>query len=360
MNDFLSHQLTGQLQRVFWITVAWTMISIFMFLNVGTALQYIDCDLVKGQISLFFWGSLMSGLIAGIIGGSSIVFLWERWLRTKSYAQALIYIILSYTLIYVFVSLTGAVYFHSHSSTSGIMELSFWSKVLNSQMMEWQSYLFWLFVVMGTLFFLQVNDKYGPGTVWHFIRGKYFHPQREERIFMFLDLRGSTMIAEKLGEERYFRFLKDLYRHVTRPILNSRGQIYQYIGDEVVISWPIRAGKSHANCINCFFRIQWELDRHKEYYENTYDVLPEFKAGLHYGHVIAGEIGIVKRDITFSGDVLNTASRIQNKCNELGVNILLSQILVQKLNLHSIAFTPREMGEIILRGKKEKMLLYTV
>ena len=97
-----------------------------------------------------------------------------------------------------------------------------------------------------------------------------------------------------------------------------------------------------------------------DYYNEKYGVVPEFKAGIHYGDVMAGEIGVVKREIAFSGDVLNTTARIQSKCNELGVNILLSKFLLDKLNLRSDTFTPKLMGDIMLRGKELSLSLYTV
>jgi adenylate cyclase len=221
-------------------------------------------------------------------------------------------------------------------------------------------YVFWLIVVALTLIALQINDKYGPGVFGSFLLGKYFHPKREERIFMFLDLRGSTTIAEKLGESAYFNFLKDLFRDVTPGILDSKGEIYQYVGDEVVISWKNTVGVAKANCIQCYLNIQQILFEKRSYYQEKYHgIVPEFKAGLHSGYVMVGEIGIVKREIAYSGDVLNTTARIQSKCNELGVNILLSKNLKQRLNLpESMDIIP--IGELPLRGKQEAVMLYTL
>ena len=76
--------------------------------------------------------------------------------------------------------------------------------------------------------------------------------------------------------------------------------------------------------------------------------------------MMAGEVGVVKRDIAYSGDVLNTTARIQSMCNELGVNVLLSQFLLDKLALRSHLFNPKRIGEMLLRGKEEKVTLYTV
>ena len=223
------------------------------------------------------------------------------------------------------------------------------------------NYFAWLMMVIFSLIALLVNDKYGPGVFLSFLLGKYFHPKREERIFMFLDLRGATTIAEQLGEVKYFNFLKDVFRDTTPDILKSKGEIYQYVGDEMVISWKKNTGTLKANCLQCFFDIQQRLLDNASYYRENYDgVVPEFKAGLHIGFVMVGEIGIVKRDIAYSGDVLNTAARIQSKCNELGVNILISKNMIVGLGSLPNEIKPREVGEIDLRGKQHSLMLYTI
>ncbi|MEM9931762.1 MAG: adenylate/guanylate cyclase domain-containing protein, partial [Bacteroidota bacterium] len=182
-----------------------------------------------------------------------------------------------------------------------------------------------------------------------------------ERIFMFLDLRSSTTIAEKLGEVRYFNLLYDFIRDSTESILANRGQIYQYVGDEIVVTWKVDRGIKQAYCLQCFFDIQRAIQANAEYYHNTYGLVPEFKAGLHYGHVMAGEIGLVKKDIAFSGDVLNTTARIQSMCNQLGVDILLSKYLLDRIAAEEpLIEAARFLGDIELRGKQERVMLYTL
>lgn len=177
---------------------------------------------------------------------------------------------------------------------------------------------------------------------------------------MFLDLRSSTTIAEELGEERYFDFIKKVFSDVTPSIIYNKGEIYQYVGDEIVVSWPIEKGAENANCVRCFFDIQAALKRRAPKYLEQFGVAPEFKAGMHHGYVMAGEVGVVKRDIVYSGDVLNTAARIQAKCNEMGVNFLFSQFLLDRLSLPPHQFQPQKIGDILLRGKQQKVILYTV
>ena len=321
-----------------------------------------NCNLEGRNIWVYFLGSTLSGLLGGVLGGSGIVLLWEGWLRSKTYGRALMDIFISYCLIYFLVATFNQIYFQCYELGVSIASPLVWNALYSfySTLEHWVNFVFWLIIVLLTLIQLQVNDKYGPGVFSDFLMGRYFRPKREERIFMFLDLRSSTSIAEELGEEKYFVFLNEVFKYATSSILACKGEIYQYVGDEIVISWQMNKGMENANCVRCFLAIQNALQQKAAYFQKNYGHTPEFKAGLHYGFVMAGEIGIVKRDIAFSGDVLNTTARIQSKCNDLGVNILLSQYLLDKLPLAHQAITPVKIGDMILRGKQQKIVLYTL
>lgn len=358
----MSKNLRTKLEKVFWITISWILISMWKFLiGYGSLLEF-NCDLSGVDTFLYFQSSVLTGLIAGIIGGFGMVFFWEGWLRSRTYGRALFSIFLSYCMFYIIVSVSITLFIYANQSGLGLFERGTWEQTFqyHTDLASVQNFAFWLVVVLITLITLLVNDKYGPGVFREFLMGKYFLPKREERIFMFLDLRSSTSIAEKLGEERYFNFLNDVFKHTTSDILNSSGEIYQYVGDEIVISWKMSKGTENANCLQCFFQIQETLRNKASYFEEKYGTVPEFKAGLHYGHVMAGEVGVVKRDIAFSGDVLNTTSRIQAKCNDLGVNLLLSKFLLDKLALKPDRFNFKKMGDLLLRGKEERVVLFGV
>ena len=339
------------------------MFSVFQFLIGYTTLTNFKVDLSDLNPVTYLKGSIIIGIIAGLLGGSLIVFFWENWLRTKSYGWSLLNMFWSFTVLFLLVSILGDLFSPETQSNISLIGSDSLKEVwiMLTSLSFIQNYLSWLLIIIFTLIALLVNDKYGPGVFASFLLGKYFHPKREERIFMFLDLRGATAIAERLGESRYFNFLKDVYRDSTSAILKSEGEIYQYVGDEIVISWKKDTGTQNANCLQCFFDTQQRLLDNASYYSEKYDgIVPEFKAGLHFGFVMVGEIGIVKRDIAYSGDVLNTAARIQSKCNELGVNILISKNLLVGLGSLPNPFKPKEIGEIDLRGKQHSLMLYTV
>jgi len=188
----------------------------------------------------------------------------------------------------------------------------------------------------------------------------YTRPFSEvERIFMFLDIRSSTTIAEELGHIQYFELLNDFFRDIAEPISNNKGQIYQYVGDEVVVSWPLNDGLDKASCLQCFFDIVDIMDNLNSKYTKKYSVKPSFKAGMHYGKVSTGTVGTLKKEIIYTGDVLNTASRIEGLCNKHNVDLLLSKDLIDRLPQNN-DFAPKQIGEINLRGKSRDIMLFTV
>ena len=220
--------------------------------------------------------------------------------------------------------------------------------------------LVWANATMLTQLALQINDKFGQGLLWDFIRGKYQNPNHEVRIFMFLDLTSSTAIAEQLGNLNYYQLLKDFYADITNSIIYNGGKIYQYVGDEVIISWKYKESTVDDQCLQCYFDIREKISSLQQKYISRYGLVPDFKAAIHYGAVTAGEIGIIKRDITYSGDVLNTTSRMLSKCKEYGKKLLVSGKLFHYLSREEGIFQFAKMGEDQLRGKSEKIEIYAV
>ncbi|MFY0655105.1 MAG: hypothetical protein JXQ96_23965, partial [Cyclobacteriaceae bacterium] len=254
MSISLSSTFKTQLSKILWITLVWTFVSIFQFLNIYTNLISLQVDISIIDPWIYFQGSILTGLLAGILGGSGLVFFWEKWLRILTYGWSLLNILWTYTLIYLLVGIPTGLFVNSGelglSPFHPIVWKLVWAELVSVNSL--QSYMFWLITVLGTLIVLLVNDKYGPGVFKDFLLGRYFQPRREERIFMFLDLRSSTTIAENLGEKQYFNFLKDVFNFSTPGILRNHGEIYQYVGDEVVISWKTTHGTENANCVQCF------------------------------------------------------------------------------------------------------------
>ncbi len=332
-------------RRVIWVSLAWAMVGGLDALNTYALTQ---SDLVDGlpnyQWQRFLILKVVMGLVSGLLFGGILIFRLRERARSKPFGLALLTngIIVS---VLNFVMVATVYHF--------LLKINY-----NNTWFFLKTILFWTLVTMLSIIFLHVNDKYGPQIFLRLLLGRYHKPSEEERIFMFVDIRSSTTIAEQLGHIRFFNLLNDFFRDVTNSIIYTKGEIYQYVGDQIVISWTMKNGTRNANCIRCFYNMLDAIEHKAEKYQYKYNLVPEFKAGLHCGEVTTGEIGFIKRDIVFSGDVLNTTARIESLCNLYKVRILISKYLLDKLQLPPNDYFTSRVGIIELKGKKQRVELY--
>jgi adenylate cyclase len=214
-------------------------------------------------------------------------------------------------------------------------------------------------VSLGINFFQMMQTKIGPRVLVNLLLGRYHSPREEERVFMFLDLRSSTTYAEQLGNLRYSSLIQDCFSDLTETLKQQRAEVYQYVGDEVVLTWPVEEGLDDLNCLEAYFHFMGTLGGRADYYRARYGFVPVFKAGVNLGVVTVAEVGIVKREIAYLSDVLNTAARIQAMCNELGAPLLVSENVVARVSPDS-PFLVQLMGDIVLRGKEQSVKVYSV
>jgi adenylate cyclase len=213
-------------------------------------------------------------------------------------------------------------------------------------------------VSFGFNFVKHVSRKFGPGNLRRLLLGTYYHPRLENRIFLFLDLKSSTSHAERLGHSRYSSLIQDCFRDLAVTSEHA-AEVYQYVGDEAVLSWEAGSGLEAHNCLRAFFRFRDELCSRADHYERNYGFVPEFKAGGNVGEVTGVEVGEIKREIAFHGDVLNAAARIQGLCNQHGEELLISEYLYQALP-PAEEFDFRRMGTMQLRGRERPLEVYAV
>ncbi len=362
MSFIQSQKFRAGLPTVLFITFLWLLIAVFeVSFDYLNFLQYglfpADYD-----VWIVLKAELAGVGVAAFLAGCLFVYWVKDNFQNHCYGKVLWHIFGYYNVIFFFaIVIAAAIHKCEMNDLSGIngnILAGVWEYILALKFIR--AYFFWAIVSLLTMITLQVNDKYGAGVFWAFLRGDYFQPKKEERIFMFLDLRGSTTIAEKIGEELYFDFIRDFFKDVTPSILANKGEIYQYVGDEVIVSWKKENGLKNERALNCFFEIEKAITDKALYYLEKYGVMPSFKAGLHIGTAMIGEIGVIKKDIAFSGDVLNTTSRIQARCNEFGVDLLVSEELMDALNLSLSGYYSQKIGEVTLRGRAKMVTLYTV
>ncbi len=358
---YTQRQLWFYTRRALWILFAWVLVSNVLFFYEYFTLQSYNALTSEYDFTQAFTANLIVGVSAGIIGGIVTINLMEYWVRKHAFWKALVYITIAYTVTAIIISSLGALYYYS-IELNKIFYAAEVIQEVKTFFTEWifvKNFVVWLFIVIFTLIIFMVNDKFGPGVFPDYLMGRYFMPKNERRIFMFADIKNATGIAEVLGEEKYFNLLKDFFRDIAPAIVLTRGEVYQYVGDEIVVSWKMKQGLKQANAIQCFYSMKKIINYKSDNYLKKYNLVPEFKVGFHHGDVMVGELGQIKREIVFSGDVLNTASRIQSLCNVLEVEILASKEFAD-LNIKLPKNVVKEnLGEEKLRGKAQEMELVT-
>ncbi|MEX0289084.1 MAG: adenylate/guanylate cyclase domain-containing protein [Flavobacteriaceae bacterium] len=308
--------------------------------------------------------SLIAITTMSIIFGTGIGFIEETIFKKKFRSQSFLLIMVQKTMIYLSLLLT-LLFFQSLVLTAiNLGKPIFDERVIGGVFTFFSSPILlstvvYIGLVIGAgLLFSEIIDYLGMDVVGSFITGKYNKSVNEERIFMFLDMKDSTTIAEKLGHKLHYKFINEYYGDMTNPIIETKGRIYQYVGDEIVLSWGLVEGLTKSNCLNCFFLIKEKIESKKEIYLKKYGFSPEFKAALHHGQVTRGRVGFIKKELLFTGDVLNTAARIQSMCKELDADLLISNELRDQLL--DVDFDFLDRGVFSLRGRKREVKLVEV
>jgi class 3 adenylate cyclase len=165
------------------------------------------------------------------------------------------------------------------------------------------------------------------------LHGQYFRRRlkfpelaiEENRFVLFVDIAGSTGLAERLGGLAIHRLLDHTFRLLTVPVVDYRGEVLNYVGDEVIVTWPERGGAVDCRPLRCFMAMRDELTRAASQLEHEFGSVPRIRGSLHFGPVIVGEIGDIKRAIVFNGDVMNTAARLEELSRGVEGGFLVSR-----------------------------------
>jgi adenylate cyclase len=325
--------------------IGWTLA--FIFLTIIRGLGTIDL----GAVQIELWKGILSAFLIGPIVGSIsgvVQILIEEHMYKKIPLQKLL--ILRFLFSILFVTFIAILVHTLFGNNIGLLDFA----LANS------SIAIYVYIISVDIFMFslrQVNLFLGSNNLWKLLSGKFYIPREEEMIFMFLDLKSSTNHAEKLGHIQYSKMIQDCFNDLG-IVVENEADIYQYVGDEVILTWPLKIGLRNQNCINAYFNFKEQLDKRKDYYLSTYDILPQFKAGVNAGIVTVTEVGKYKKEIAYHGDTINTAARIQGKCSEFNKELLISGSLKEKLNNANITF--ENLDKIQLRGKKGLVPIFAV
>jgi adenylate cyclase len=205
----------------------------------------------------------------------------------------------------------------------------------------------------------ELDRLLGPGMVWRLLTGRYHTPGIEERAFLLLDVTGSTAIAERIGPARFLALLDFLIGEMTPALTAHRAEIYRYVGDAIIVTWPIDEAVEDARCVRCLQAVGRRLADIQAECHRRFGCGIEGRAALHAGPVAVGEIGEIKREITMLGDTLNTATKLEKIAGELGRRSVISQDLLERLRLPE-GIRAEPLGPMAIPGRSQPMELFAL
>ena len=294
---------------------------------------------------------IFNGISIGLIGGI-IVAVLERYAfnwNTRRIGfkfivglKSVCYLILMVALIILIKGLNESIYYGE--AFGDYLQGARFQKFLYHE--DFNIIVLYSLICIGIIVFTrEMSRKMGRLVLFHFITGKYHTPRKEERIFMFLDLKASTTLAESMGDLRYYHFLNDFFHDITKSIVYAKGEIYRYVGDEVVVTWSMKNGLNNCNWLRTYFHIKNEINLLREKYLNQYRLVPEFTASFHCGEVVRGEIGDVKSQIVFHGEPLYIGAQVEKQCSQLGESLLVTSDLMNASPCPSI-YSSIKVGQL--------------
>jgi len=320
---------------------------------------YIDPNLFQGYVfsNYVFFEIGMQGLLFGLLFGLINFLLDKTRLGRQSFGKIILIKTILYFIAASFSQLAVSSIYHIFGIFSFETMQEMQSDIRAVSLISMTVYF--ILVILLINFILQINRKFGNGILLSMISGKYRRPKKEDRIFMFLDMKDSTGIAERLGHVKYSLLIQNCIHELTDLIIQYKAHVYQYVGDEVVLTWKTKAGLKDLNCIKLFFAYQQHLEDRKDYFQRNFGIRPEFKAGMSEGIITVAEVGEIKRELAYHGETLHTAARLEKLCNKVEQDLLITENLrshITDKNNYSIAF----IGEFQLRGKEGKDKVYSV
>ncbi|WP_156417889.1 adenylate/guanylate cyclase domain-containing protein [Aureimonas sp. AU4] len=315
---------------------------------------------------LFYWsafeqaGTLIGSIVRGACVGSLILF-YERELllpawrnRIRRWATplfALATLVTYASMIVVANIIAGMALDHG----LGVME-----SARAAMVMTQSGFAYSIAASLVIILVFRIRDLIGPHVFANLLLGLYHRPIQEERVFLFLDIVGSTSFAERNGDLATQVWLGRIFNALAAPVRRSGGSIDDYVGDLALITWTIRRGTRDAACLRCVFDFASVLAQDAPLWVADYGELPRFRAALHCGPVVTAEIGLERHKITYFGDVVNTTARLEALSKTLDVPVIASTDLTRRIDRLPADLEVHDLGTHSIRGRNGALSVVAV
>jgi adenylate cyclase len=190
---------------------------------------------------------------------------------------------------------------------------------------------FTAFSIPGILM-MRVAHFIGLRTMLDLIIGTYHRPVEERKVLLFLDINGSTALAERLGALKMRALVRKFLSDLSQPIVDHGGDIYLYKGDGLIAIWNWDDAVKDDAILKAVDAMFAAVAGEREAYERSFGVAPAFRIGIHGGVVIVSEQGDAKRSIGIYGDAINIAARMEEAARAHNVRCVVSEAVASVLS----------------------------
>jgi len=348
------------LKRIGFICTLWVICMFFYHLLIFFAID--EVDPARIEFAQLIISGFLLGLLFGLTNGFLEVFIFKQRFRRMNFGYTVILKTFLFAAAFIATVILFILIKNYILAFLGIFERARENEIAAffSSTVFFKHGMYAVLFSFGINFFLQVDKKMGKNVLLNLFFGRFHRPRKQERIIMFVDLASSTAIAEKIGDQKYSAFLKDFFYDIDEIISNTKGAVYQYVGDEAVVVWSVKDGTENSNCIRCYTDAQKSIYEKKDKYIKPYGVYPQFKAGIHLGEVIVTEVGGLKSEIAYHGDTMNTASRLCTAAKKYNNGLLISAELLSYLQNIDESYSVESIGLVKFRGKEHDIAAFSV
>jgi adenylate cyclase len=181
----------------------------------------------------------------------------------------------------------------------------------------------------------------------------------EERVFLFIDLNNSTYLAEKLGNKLFSYLITQCVAEIYPLVHQYKAQLYQIVGDEIVLTWLKSECSDVARVAQLFFDFEKKISNSAVNYRQCYGLLPTFKAACHLGKVAVSANIFAADEPVYRGDVLNTCGGLFKLCKALDKRMAVTEAFVNEMKTPA-PFRVLPLGRYLIKGKQNYENIYTV
>jgi adenylate cyclase len=353
-------KITENIKRIGIICVLWVIFMIFYYQLIYFTLDETNID--KMDYLHHITAGFILGLLFGLTNGLLEIFIFRKKFKRLKFGYTVLLKTILFTAAFV---LTVVVFILFKNIV--MVQLGLFENPNQNEIAEFFGssvlYKHGIYAVLFSFiinFLLQIDNKMGKNVLFNLLIGRFHSPRKLEKVIMFLDLTSSTAIAEKIGDEKYSTLLKDFFYDLDEIINETKGAVYQYVGDEVVVIWNVKDGVDKNNCIRCYFESKNIIQKKIEYYSKHYGLIPQFKAGIHLGEVVVTEVGGLKSEIAYHGDTINTASRLCSEAKNSNDGLIISAELLGYLQSIDESYRIESVGLVKFKGKRYDVAAFFV